>query len=107
MISYFVPHSIYPNGYHVNSAEPLPFMSLASQKNHIAIYHHEIYINDDLKNWFTEEFKKRNPKKLDMSKSCIRFKDSDEIPFDLIADLVRKSKIKDYIDLYESKINKK
>jgi len=107
MIGYFVPHSIYPNGYHVNPAEPLPFISLASQKHHIAIYHNEIYANEDLKNWFIDEYKKRISKKLDMAKSCIRFKDNDDIPYDLIGELVKKSKIKDYIKLYESTFIKK
>lgn len=102
MIGYFVPHSIYPSGYHVNPSEPLPFVSLASQKKHIAIYHNEIYMNEDLKKWFIDEYTTKVSKRLDMAKSCIRFKDNDEIPYDLIGKLVRKTKIKDYINLYQS-----
>lgn len=66
MIGYVVPHSIYPDGYHCEPELPLPFINLASQKNHIAVYHSGIYADDDLLNWFTEEYKKQVPTKLDM-----------------------------------------
>lgn len=74
MIGYVVPHSIYPDGYHCDTSLPLPFMNIASQKNHIGFYHMGIYSDENLLNWFTEEYKNQVPTKLDMGKSCIRFK---------------------------------
>lgn len=106
MIGYFVPHSIYPNGYHCNPKDPLPFASIASQKNFIALYHMGIYSNPELLNWFIEEFKKYSNKKLDMGKSCIRFKKTDEIPYDLIGELMTKINVNDWIMTYESVFKK-
>jgi hypothetical protein len=102
MIGYIVPHSIYPNGYHCNPKDPLPFVSIASQKNFIALYHMGIYSKPELLNWFIEEFKKYSNKKLDMGKSCIRFKKTDEIPYDLIGELMTKINVNDWIMTYES-----
>lgn len=107
MIGYFVPHSIYPNGYHCNPKDPLPFASIASQKNFIALYHMGIYTNPELLNWFIEEFKKYSNKKLDMGKSCIRFKKTDEIPYELIGKLMTKINVNDWIITYESVFKKK
>ena len=81
MVSYFVPHSIYPAGYHCNPRLPLPFMSFANQKNSINLYNMELYANPDLYAWFVTEFAKHSNEKLDMGKSCIRFKKSANIPF--------------------------
>lgn len=105
MIGYVVPHSIYTNGYHVDPTLPLPFINLASQKNHIALYHSGIYSDDELKDWFISEYKKTVGKKPDMGKSCIRFKKTDFIPLDLIGDLVSKMTPEEWIEIYESKIN--
>lgn len=102
MINYVVPLSIYPEGYHVKDGEPLPFISIASQKNHIALYHMGIYGDKDLETWFAEEYKKQVPTKLDMGKSCIRFKNPDRIPYDLVGALCRKISVEDYIKSYES-----
>jgi hypothetical protein len=101
MINYVVPLSRYPQGYHVKKHEPLPFLALASQKNHIAIYHLGLYAHKDLKAWFTAEYAKNVPTKLDMGKSCIRFKNPNTIPYDLIAELCQKMTVDEYIRIYE------
>lgn len=104
MIGYVVPHSIYPGGYHCNPKLPLPFMNIAAQKNFIAVYHSGIYADPDLLEWFTEEFPKHSGKKLDMGKSCIRFKNPEQIPFELIGELAKKMDVQSWIDLYELNI---
>ena len=101
MIGYVVPHSIYPAGYHCNPKLPLPFINLASQKNFIALYHMGIYLDEKLLQWFTSEYPKHSKIKLDMGKSCMRFKKTDQIPFQLIAELVSKMSVKDWIGMYE------
>lgn len=106
MIGYYVPHATYPNGYHCNPKEPLPFMSFASQKNSVNFYHMGIYANKELLNWFVSEYPKHCKHKLDMGKSCIRFKKIEEIPFELIGELVRKISVKEWINTYESVIKK-
>lgn len=107
MIGYFVPHSIYPDGYHCSPKEPLPFMSFASQKNSINLYHSGIYAVPKIHDWFVAEYPKHCKRKLDMGKSCIRFKKIEEIPYDLIAELCEKLSVKEWIDIYESAIKKK
>ncbi len=107
MIGYVVPHSIYPAGYPCDTKLPLPFMNIANQKNFIAFYHMGIYGNQDLMNWFVNEFPKYSKAKLDMGKSCIRFKKMDDIPFALIGELVSKMTVKDWIQQYESLYRKK
>ncbi|HEY5687134.1 MAG TPA: DUF1801 domain-containing protein [Yeosuana sp.] len=107
MIGYYVPHSIYPDGYHCSPKEPLPFMSFASQKNSINLYHSGIYAKPQLHDWFVSEFPKHSKRKLDMGKSCIRFKKTEDIPFDLIAELCTKLTVEEWIDIYESAIKKK
>jgi len=104
MISYVVPHSIYPNGYHVNPKTPLPFISIANQKNFIALYHMGIYADKTTLDWFIIEYPKHCKRKLDMGKSCIRFKKTDDIPFELIKTLMNKMSCKQWIDIYESNI---
>jgi len=106
MLGYVVPFSIYPDGYHCDSKLPLPFVALASQKNFIALYHMGIYANPALLNWFVAEFPKHSKLKLDMGKSCIRFKKMDQIPFDLIAELLRKMTVEDWISTYETQFKK-
>jgi hypothetical protein len=107
MIGYVVPHKLYPNGYHCNPKLPLPFANIASQKNFIALYHMGVYANPELLKWFTAEYKKRVPSKLDMGKSCIRFKNPEEIPFELIGELMRKMSPKDWIAVYEKNLVRK
>jgi hypothetical protein len=106
MIGYVVPHSIYPSGYHCDPKLPLPFMGLASQKNFIAFYHMGIYANNSLLKWFTEEYPKHCKTKLDMGKSCIRFKKLNDIPFKLISELVSKMDVAAWVKLYEKEIKK-
>ena len=101
MIGYVVPFNTYPKGYHCNTKLPLPFMNIAAQKNFIAIYHMGIYANPDLMNWFTEEFPKHSKLKLDIGKSCIRFKNMRQIPYALIGELTQKMQVADWISLYE------
>lgn len=107
MIGYFVPHTLYPDGYHCKPKEPLPFMSFASQKNSINLYHSGIYAVPKIYDWFVSEFPKHSKRKLDMGKSCIRFKKMEDIPFDLIAQLCKKLTVNEWIDIYETKIKKK
>lgn len=101
MIGYSVPHSLYPAGYHCDPKIPLPFLSIASQKNFIAIYHMGIYADEILLKWFTEEFARVSKTKLDMGKSCIRFKKPDQIPFELIGKLASKMTPDQWIAMYE------
>lgn len=100
MIGYVVPHRIYPEGYHCDPKLPLPFMSIASQKNYIALYHSGIYADAELQKWFKEEYLKYSKTKPDMGKSCIRFKKPEQIPYDLVAQLCRKLSPEEYIALY-------
>jgi hypothetical protein len=106
MLSYVVPHSIYPAGYHCDPKLPLPFMALASQKSHIGFYHMGIYADDMLLNWFQDEYAKACRYKLDMGKSCIRFKKMDDIPYDLIGELVAKISVQDWISMYENNLKR-
>ena len=107
MIGYVVPHSIYPQGYHCKPELPLPFINLASQKNFIAVYHMGIYANKELLDWFVQEYPKHAKRKLDMGKSCIRFKKMDDIPYDLIGVLTSKITTDKWIEIYEGAIKNK
>ncbi|AXO81046.1 DUF1801 domain-containing protein [Olleya aquimaris] len=106
MLAYYVPKSIYPAGYHCKPFSPLPFINLASQKNFIALYHSGIYAKKELYDWFVEQYPKHCKYKLDMGKSCIRFKKMDDIPYDLIQELLGKISVKEWITLYEAAIKK-
>ena len=101
MLGYVVPHSIYPDGYHCDTKLPLPFINLASQKNFVALYHSGIYADKKLLDWFIAEYPKHCKRKLDMGKSCVRFKYMDDIPYELLAELCTKMSVKDWINLYE------
>lgn len=105
-LGYVIPHSIYPAGYHCKATEPLPFAGIASQKGSINFYHMGIYANQDLFNWFVTEYPKHCKQKLDMGKSCIRFKKMDDIPYKLIGELMKKMSAKEWINLYEEKFLK-
>ena len=106
MLGYVVPHKTYPDGYHCDPKLPLPFVSLASQKNFVAVYHMGIYADPKLMKWFTTEFPKHSDRKLDMGKSCVRFKKIDEIPMDLIGELMSKTTVEDWVKLYEKSFKK-
>ena len=104
MIGYVVPKSAYPDGYHCDPKLPLPFMNIASQKNLIALYHSGIYAHPPLHDWFVKEYPNHCSRKLDMGKSCVRFKKIEEIPYDLIGELVSKMDMDQWISIYESNV---
>jgi len=106
MLGYVVPHSKYPAGYHCDTKLPLPFMNLANQKGFIGFYHMGVYANPDLYEWFTSSYPDHAKYKLDMDKSCVRFKRMDDIPYDLVGELVGKMTPDEWISLYESKIKR-
>jgi len=107
MLGWVVPHSVYPAGYHCDPKLPLPFLSVASQKASINIYHMGIYADEQLLKWFTTEYPKHTKAKLDMGKSCMRFKKPEDIPYKLIGELAKKMSAKDWIALYEKNYKKK
>lgn len=100
MPSWVVPHALFPDGYHVDPSLPLPFLSLGSQKRHIGLYHMGIYADEALLEWFTQEYPKHCSTKLDMGKSCIRFKNMAKIPDELVAELCTKMTPEDWIQRY-------
>lgn len=102
MVCYAVPHSRYPAGYHVNPKQPLPFISIASQKNFIAVHHMGLYTMPQLLQWFQQEYPRHSKKKLDMGKGCIRFKNPAEIPFALMGELAQKVTPDEWIQCYEN-----
>ena len=106
MPSWVVPLSYFSDGYHCKKDTPLPFISIASQKNFIALYHMGIYAEPSLLQWFVEQFPKHCSRKLDMGKSCIRFKKIEEIPFDLIAQLCQKMNRDQWIKIYKDNFKK-
>lgn len=106
MIGWVVPHSKYPGGYHCNPKDPLPFMGLASQKNSVNFYHMGIYGDPKLLKWFTDEHAKASSKKLDMGKSCVRYKKAEDIPLKLIGELAAKISVDDWIARYEKMLKK-
>ncbi len=101
MISYVVPHALYPSGYHVDPSLPLPFIHLASQKNFIALYHMGLYADKDLLEWLVKAYPTHSKTRLDMGKSCIRFKKVDQIPYTIIKELVAKMSVADWVNLYQ------
>lgn len=101
MIGYVVPHKLYPSGYHCTPELPLPFMNIASQKNFVAVYHMGIYADPKLLKWFTDAYTQLGIGKLDMGKSCIRFKKMDKIPFELIGELAAKMTPQNWIAVYD------
>jgi len=106
MIGFYVPHSMYPDGYHCKPTDPLPFINLASQKNFIALYHMGLYAKKELHDWFVSEYPKHCKFKLDMGKSCIRFKKMEDIPYELIAELAQKMSTAEWIEIYEKALKK-
>ncbi len=106
MIGFYVPHSVYPPGYHCDPKLPLPFINIASQKNFIALYHAGVYADEKLLDWFIAEYPKHSKTKLDMGKSCIRFKKMNDIPYKLIAQLSQKIAVDDWVGLYEKNVKR-
>ncbi|MCF8244443.1 MAG: DUF1801 domain-containing protein [Saprospiraceae bacterium] len=105
MLGYVVPHSVYPSGYHCDPKLPLPFISLASQKNHFALYHMGLY-DGELLTWFREEWPNHSKKKLDMGKCCIRFKKPEDVPMELIGQLVSKVTPQQWIEYYDQNVKR-
>ena len=106
MLTWVVPLSLYPAGYHCAPGTPLPFLSLASQKNFLAFYHMGIYADKDLLEWFQESYTQHAKYKLDMGKSCVRFKKMDDIPYGIIAELSAKISPEMWIEKYETVFKK-
>jgi len=106
MMGWSVPHNLYPAGYHCDPKQPLPFMGIASQKNFIAVYHMGVYADPKLLKWFQAAHAKASPKRLDMGKSCIRYKKPEDIPFDLIGELASKMTPDDWIAIYEKNMKR-
>lgn len=101
-LGYVIPHSLYPAGYHCNPSEPLPFAGLSSRKDSINFYHMGIYTDPKLMKWFVSEYPKHSTQKLDIGKSCVRFKKMDQIPYKLIGELMKKISSKQWIEMYEN-----
>jgi len=96
MIGYVVPHSIYPKGYQCNPKLPLPFVNLGSQKNHMALHLMCCYGDPELKAWFEKAWKDAG-KKFDMGGGCVRFKKLEELPLEVIGQLVARLPVAVYI----------
>ncbi|HEX2395059.1 MAG TPA: DUF1801 domain-containing protein [Bacteroidales bacterium] len=107
MIGYVIPHSVYPDGYHAKPELPLPFINIASQKNYLALYHMGLYSDKKLLDWFKNAWSSKTKSKLDIGKSCVRFKDAEDIPYDLIAELATKITADEWIKRYEANRKKK
>lgn len=99
-----VPHSIYPAGYHCDPSLPLPFISFASQTQHVSFYHMGIYANSKLLKWFQAEYEKRIPTKLNMGKSCVRIRKMTPEILELLGELCEKVTVQEWISLYEESI---
>lgn len=105
-LGYVIPLSVYSEGYHSKKGEPLPFAAIASQKHSVNFYHMGIYSFPEIMQWFVSEYPKHSNQKLDMGKSCVRFKDISNIPYELIGELMTKISAKDWIRYYEDNIKK-
>ncbi|KAA9132683.1 DUF1801 domain-containing protein [Marinihelvus fidelis] len=106
MPGYVVPHSIYPDGYHCNPKLPLPYMSLASQKQYISVYHMGLYAESGALDWFLSEYADRVGGKPDMGKCCIRFRKADQVPVALVGELAGRFTTADWIAAYERTIRR-
>ena len=106
MFGWVVPHHVYPAGYHCDPKLPLPFLGIASQKNHIALYHMGMYSEPKLRAWFEKEWPKHSSKKLDMGKSCIRFRKPNDVPVELLGQLASKMMVEEWIEIYENHVKR-
>lgn len=100
MIGYYVPHRVFPPGYHVDPKQGLPFAALASQKNYMSVYLMGLYPGSEGARWFQEAWAKSG-KKLDVGKSCIRFKKVEDLALDVLGEAIRRMPAKKYIELYK------
>ncbi len=101
MIGYYVPHRVFPAGYHCDPSKPLMFASLASQKGYMALYLMSVYLDGPHQKWFREAWAKTG-KKLDMGKACVRFKKLEDLPLDVIGEVIRRVPAKKYLDAYQA-----
>ncbi len=101
MIGYYVPHRLYPAGYHCDPKQPLPFACLASQKNYMSLYLMCVYGESNLTRWFQQAWAETG-KKLDMGKACVRFKNSEDLALDVIAEAIRRVPAQKYVDHCEA-----
>ena len=106
MPSWVVPHSTYEAGYHVDPKLPLPFLSVASQKAHVALYHMGVYASPPLLEWFVTAYPEHSTTRLNMGKSCIRFKKVANIPYELIGELCARLTPQQWIEIYEQQIKR-
>ena len=106
MLSYFVPHTLYPKGYHTNPKQPLPFLAIASTKGAVSIHHLGLYAHPELAQWFEEAYAAENSTKLDKGKGCLRFKKEAAIPYNLLEKLAQKMTVADWIKCYETNVKK-
>lgn len=104
MLHWVVPHSTYPAGYHCHPEDPLPFISLANRKNYVALYHMGLYTHPEVLQWFRAAYPNHARTKLDMGKSCVRFKKMNDLPLELMAELAGKFTPAQWIALYEEKV---
>jgi hypothetical protein len=104
MIGYFVPHSVYPSGYHCDPLQPLPYIALASQKNYMSLYLMGLYMRSDWKEAFESAYRATG-KKLDMGASCVRFKRLEDLPLEVVGKAIKQVSLKDYIACYESTLD--
>ena len=98
MIGYAVPLEQYPDTY---NKRPLMYAALASQKNYMSLYLMNVYGDRETEAWFTEQYR-ASGKKLDMGKSCVRFKKLDNLPLDLIGRVIARTTVADFIERYEA-----
>lgn len=103
MPGWFVPHSIYPDGYHCDPKQPVPFAGLASQKSHIGIYLMCIYGQPKHQKWFVDAWKKTG-KRLDMGKACVRVKKLEDVPLEVITEAVARVPVDEYLAFYTKRI---
>ena len=106
IICYVIPHSLYPKGYHVDPKLPLMMLAIASQKNHIALYYVGVYTFPPVHAWFLEAYAQVMGKKPDIGKSCIRFRPTANIPYELLGELCGKVSVSEYIRAYEQILEK-
>ena len=105
MPAWYLPHSEYPKGYHADPEQPLPFASIASQKRHIGLYLFCVYCDEAVKERFVEEWK-ASGKRLDMGKSCVRVKDLEGIPLDVLGEAFKRMNAKKFVAAYEASVAK-
>jgi len=106
MPSYVVPKRLYPAGYHCDPSLPLPFISFASQKSHVALHHMGLHADPSLMRWWTEAWARHVATRLDMGKGCVRFKKPETIPCELIGELCTRMTPERWIEIYDRSVRR-